>query len=180
MDKARDRLQWTKSLHSAFVCINYLSADCPTIPISSGLPRFCLKISNLDQYMIRTGKISILTSLTEHQILSVINWNWYSKNYRSCQKYKKKIESSYAKPRKGTKRQRGLCSYGQPSWWSFLNPWSSRTRGTDLPVRVAFSELSSKYRKTSFSVLVTLEVRPSISICITVPNIPIIQHWKQA
>lgn len=87
MDKVRDRLQWTKSLHSAFVCINFLSADCPTIPISSGLPRFCLKISNLDQYMIRTGKISILTSLPEHQILSVISWNCFSKNYRSCQKY---------------------------------------------------------------------------------------------
>lgn len=118
MDKARDRLQWTnarchlcvsgvlldgprkkkdcsyglwtKSMHSAFGRINFLSADCQTIPISLGLPRFCLKISNLDQYMIGIGKISILTSLPEHQILSVISWNWYSKNYRSCQKYNKK------------------------------------------------------------------------------------------
>ena len=179
MDKARDRLQWTKSLHSAFVCINYLSADCPTIPISSGLPRFCLKISNLDQYMIGIGKISILTSLPEHQILSVISWNWYSKNYRSCQKYNKKSSTRTRSHAKG-QSHKGVCRKGQPSGWSFLNPWSSRTRGTDLPVRVAFSELSSKYRKTSFSVLVRLEVRPSISIYITVPNIPIIQHWKQA
>ena len=35
--------------------------DCPTIPISSGLSQFCLKISNSDQYAIGIGKIPIST-----------------------------------------------------------------------------------------------------------------------
>ena len=34
---------------------------CPTIPISSGLSQFCLKILNPDQYAIGIGKIRILT-----------------------------------------------------------------------------------------------------------------------
>ena len=31
--------------------------DCPTNPISSGLPRFCLKILNPDQHVTGIGKI---------------------------------------------------------------------------------------------------------------------------
>ena len=34
-------------------------AECPTIPISSGLSRFCLKIPNPDQYAIGIRKIPI-------------------------------------------------------------------------------------------------------------------------
>ena len=47
--------------------------DCPTIPISSGLSRFCLKIPNPDQsYAIGIGKIPISTrvvmfSLNSHK-----------------------------------------------------------------------------------------------------------------
>lgn len=45
--KLTDRIA-PKFIHSVFGCINYLSADGPTIPISLGLPQFCLKISNPD------------------------------------------------------------------------------------------------------------------------------------
>ena len=37
--------------------------DCQTIPILSGLARFCSKIRNPDQHAIRKGKIPILTSI---------------------------------------------------------------------------------------------------------------------
>ena len=36
-------------------------SDRPTIPISSGLSRFCFKIPNPDQYAIGIGKIPIST-----------------------------------------------------------------------------------------------------------------------
>ena len=42
-------------------CLPQPNTDCPTIPISSGLSQFCLKILNHDQYAIGTGKIPIST-----------------------------------------------------------------------------------------------------------------------
>ena len=36
---------------------------CPTNPISSGVPRFLLKILNPDQHAIGIGKIRIFTSV---------------------------------------------------------------------------------------------------------------------
>ena len=57
-------------------CINYLSADCPAIPISSGSPRFSLKNSNTDQNEIAIGKIRIFTSFCGdvcfHRILIIL------------------------------------------------------------------------------------------------------------
>ena len=46
-------------------CINqsWLFTHCPTIPISSGFSRFCLKIPNPDQYAIGIGKITIFKSV---------------------------------------------------------------------------------------------------------------------
>ena len=37
------------------------NSDCPSIPVSSRLSRFCLKIPNPNQYAIRIGKIPIST-----------------------------------------------------------------------------------------------------------------------
>ena len=53
-------------MHPAVIVSLFLSRgltypDCPTIPISSGLSRFCLKIPNPDQYPVGIGKIAILT-----------------------------------------------------------------------------------------------------------------------
>ena len=45
------------------VGISVDSTDCPTIPISPGFSRFCLKILNSDQHAIRIGRIPILTSV---------------------------------------------------------------------------------------------------------------------
>ena len=57
----------------------FLKADCPTIPISSEVSRFCLKIPNPDQYAIGIGKIPISTRIV---ILSSNSQNW--RNCKSC------------------------------------------------------------------------------------------------
>ena len=45
------------------VCLVFQIPDYPTILISLGSSQFCLKIPNLDQYSIGTGKNLILTSV---------------------------------------------------------------------------------------------------------------------
>ena len=105
--------------------INYLSADCPAIPISSGSPRFSLKISNTDQNERGIGKIRIFTSFCDdvclHRILIIL----MPEHHIECsqlkpifQKLKKlqeiygKIKYLYAKPpREATKRRRAICVY---------------------------------------------------------------------
>ena len=60
-------------------CINYLWEDCPSnIPISSGLSRFCLKISNTDQNAIGIGKITTFTSFCDDVLFSSNSDNTYS------------------------------------------------------------------------------------------------------
>ena len=93
---------------------NYLSADCPAIPISSGSPRFSLKIFNTDQNERGIGKIRIFTSFCDdaclHRILIIL----VPEHHIECsqlkpifQKLKKLqiVKSSTCTPSRHAKRQ---------------------------------------------------------------------------
>ena len=104
---------------------NYLSADCPAIPISSGSPRFSLKISNTDQNEIGIGKIRIFTSFCDdvclHRILRILMPEHHIEcsqlkpifqKLKKLQEIYRKIKYLYAKPpREATKRRRAICVY---------------------------------------------------------------------
>ena len=104
---------------------NYLSADCPAIPISSGSPRFSLKISNTDQNEIAIGKIRIFTSFCDdaclHRILIILMPEHHIEcsqlkpifqKLKKLQEIYRKIKYLYAKPpREATKRRRAICVY---------------------------------------------------------------------
>ena len=66
------------------VCLVFQIPDYPTILISLGSSQFCLKIPNLDQYSIGTGKNLIVTSVVinkpEQLPQAVLNWNWFPEN----------------------------------------------------------------------------------------------------
>ena len=68
------------------VCLVFQIPDCPTILISLGSSRFCLKIPNPNQYSIGTGKILTVTSVvinTPEQLpQTVLNWSWYRLKYK--------------------------------------------------------------------------------------------------
>ena len=104
---------------------NYLSADCPAIPISSGSPRFSLKISNTDQNEIGIGKIRIFTSFCDdvclHRILIILMPEHHIEcsqlkpifqKLKKLQEIYRKIKYLYAKPpREAAKRRRAICVY---------------------------------------------------------------------
>ena len=107
-------------------CINYLSADCPAIPISSGSPRFSLKISNTDQNEIGIGKIRIFTSFCDdvcfHRILIIL----MPEHHIECSQLKpifqnlKKLQEIYRKIKvrqatRSDKAAKGYLCLCQPS-----------------------------------------------------------------
>ena len=56
-------LHFKKYMYHTKTDLRFWPADCPTIPILSGLSRFCLKIPNPDLYAIGIGKIPISTGV---------------------------------------------------------------------------------------------------------------------
>ena len=55
--------QWNGKNKISSVYWEESGPDSPTIPLSPGFSRFCLKILNPNQYAIGMGKIAILTSV---------------------------------------------------------------------------------------------------------------------
>ena len=105
--------------------------DCPTIPISLGLPQFCLKILNPDQYAIRIGKMLIVTSVLS---FSSNSHNTYCTKTRNCvyltlisketkQEISNKIENLYVEPHKVMQiRQPAQCNV---LLWKTSTKWPS-------------------------------------------------------
>ena len=75
-------------------------ADCPTIPISSGLSCLFLKIPNPDQYAIGIGKIPILTRLVIFSSNSHKRNSDVPKKGRNCKKYQIKLSTFMPKGNK--------------------------------------------------------------------------------